>query len=410
MIEYLQRLLEENDFMPHGHCYLWEPIIMWSHAISDSIIAFAYFTIPLTLIYIVRKRKDFTYIWLLILFAIFILGCGTTHIFDVITIWTPLYRLDSIVRVITALASIATAVVLARITPAILVIPNTKEWERVNSELVLSNENLIETNEELSRTDELLREMNMALEARVIERTKELEHKNHELVKINNDLDNFVYTASHDLKAPIANLQGLMAALEESIDEKISEEEKKLIGMVNNTINRFNNTITDLTEITKIQKQLHIELEEVNIAEILEEVIMDLQPQIQDSKAEIEIYLNEKIILLTKKNLRSIIYNLINNSIKYRSNERPLIIRIESFIEEGHTVFTVSDNGLGFDMQKKHKIFSMFRRLHDHVEGSGLGLYIVNRIVENYKGRIDVESEVNKGTTFIIFFNKNKDA
>jgi PAS domain-containing protein len=124
-----------RDFMPHGHCYFWEPYILWSHAISDGIIALAYCAIPLTLIYIFRKRQDFKFIWIMVLFAVFIFGCGITHVFDVVTIWNPIYRLDSAARIITALASIATAVVLVKVTPNLLAIPTAAQWVRVNQEL-----------------------------------------------------------------------------------------------------------------------------------------------------------------------------------------------------------------------------------------------------------------------------------
>jgi hypothetical protein len=101
-------LFSPSQFMPHGHCYYWEPYLLWSHALSDGIIALAYCAIPLTLFYIYLKRKqDFQYLWMAVLFAVFILGCGVTHVFDVITIWNPLYYADSVVRIITAAASVA---------------------------------------------------------------------------------------------------------------------------------------------------------------------------------------------------------------------------------------------------------------------------------------------------------------
>ncbi len=122
------RQLFESDFMPHGHCYYWKPDILWSHAISDGIIATAYFVIPLVLLYIFRKRSSTKYVWIMVLFAIFITGCGITHVFDVVTIWNPLYLFDSVFRIITALASIGTALVLVKVTPNILDIPTAEEW------------------------------------------------------------------------------------------------------------------------------------------------------------------------------------------------------------------------------------------------------------------------------------------
>lgn len=106
--------------MPHGHCYLWKPEILWLHVISDLIVAIAYYSIPLTLIILMIKRKTFPLKWLIGLFAAFILLCGTTHIVSIITQWTPIYRFQGILKLITALVSIATAVVIFPILPKLL--------------------------------------------------------------------------------------------------------------------------------------------------------------------------------------------------------------------------------------------------------------------------------------------------
>ncbi|CAN5254306.1 PAS domain S-box protein [soil metagenome] len=133
-MEFFEKLFD-TDFMPHGHCYFWDPAIVWTNAISDSLTALAYFTIPFTLLHIVRVRKDLNFTPLIILFAVFILSCGATHIMDVINIWSPLYRLDSSLRAITAIASTATAFMLVRITPQILKIPNSNQYQKLNEEL-----------------------------------------------------------------------------------------------------------------------------------------------------------------------------------------------------------------------------------------------------------------------------------
>jgi len=133
-MEFFKKLFD-NDFMPHGHCYFWDPAIVWTNAISDSLVALAYFTIPFTLLHIVRVRTDLKFTPLIILFAAFILSCGATHIMDVINIWYPMYRLDSSLRAITAVASIGTAVMLVKITPQIFSIPTTDEHKKLNEEL-----------------------------------------------------------------------------------------------------------------------------------------------------------------------------------------------------------------------------------------------------------------------------------
>ncbi len=152
-----------SNFMPHGHCYFWEPYILWSHALSDSIIALAYMVIPISLLYIYQQRREFTYSWVFVLFAVFILSCGITHIFDVINIWRPIYYIDSVARIITALASIGTAAVLIKFTPRIVALPTGKQWVDLNTELNGSNEELSATNEELYASNEELQAANEKL-------------------------------------------------------------------------------------------------------------------------------------------------------------------------------------------------------------------------------------------------------
>src|SRR5579871_5872744 len=98
MLEFFQKLFVSNDFMPHGHCYLWQTDIVWLHVISDAIIVVAYYSIPLLLIYFVRKRKDIPFHWLFLMFGAFIFACGTTHLLSIWTIWVPAYRFEGLVK------------------------------------------------------------------------------------------------------------------------------------------------------------------------------------------------------------------------------------------------------------------------------------------------------------------------
>ncbi len=128
---------------------------------------------------------------------------------------------------------------------------------------------------------------------------------------------------------------------------------------------------------------------------------------IKSSKAEIHVETDSHpVIKFSKKNLKSVIYNLLSNAIKYRSAERKPEIFISTEQQDGYLTLKIKDNGLGVEKDKQSKMFSMFKRFHDHVEGTGVGLYIVKKIVENAGGKIEVESEVNKGTTFTIFFKQ----
>lgn len=237
---------------------------------------------------------------------------------------------------------------------------------------------------------------------------------NQKLSHINADMDNFIYTASHDLRAPISNIEGLMIAVQRYLPEESRQSPmiEKLFGLVADSIERFKRTINDLTEITKVQREdSNEEVAKLDLPKIIQEVQLDLSPQIEQAKAGFKVDLQECFpINFSTKNARSIVYNLISNAVKYRSPDRPLLVQMLCYREGDYLVLQVQDNGLGMDLSDKSKIFAMFKRLHDHVEGTGVGLYIVKKIIENAGGKIDVESKVGQGTTFRVYFRKSINA
>ncbi|WP_223815758.1 sensor histidine kinase [Adhaeribacter rhizoryzae] len=236
-----------------------------------------------------------------------------------------------------------------------------------------------------------------------------IEALNEELLITNADLDNFVYAASHDLKTPILNIEGLIMALVEDLPEAVlqTDDVTKVIDLIKASVRRFKRTVTDLSEVAKIQRQAGQDISQLNIAETVAEVRLDFESQITASGAQIETdFAPDGVIQFSAKNLRSIIYNLLSNALKYRAPVRKPYIIIKTETTPEYVMLLVQDNGLGMDMSQERKIFSMFSRLHDHVEGTGVGLYIVKRIVENAGGFIQVESTVGTGTTFRIYFKR----
>ena len=231
--------------------------------------------------------------------------------------------------------------------------------------------------------------------------------KNEELIKINQDLDNFVYTASHDLKTPVIHIQQLIGVLHEHAQFQTPDADV-LQNLLDKSLKQLQHTIQDLSEIVKVQKDLGAAIEQISLAQMLEEVTVSLNVVISETNTKIITELEQvPVIPFSRVNLKSILYNLISNSIKYRSAERTPEIRIVSSLTPGYYKLSISDNGLGMDLaQRGHKLFQMFSRFHDHVPGSGIGLYIVNRIVKNHGGYIEVESKVNEGTTFNLYFKR----
>ena len=135
MLDPFRRLLAEDNFMPHGMCYLWQPGVLGLHVVSDALITLAYFSIPFTLIYFVRKRKDLQFHWMFLCFAVFIVACGTTHLMEIWVIWHPTYWLSGAIKALTAVASVPTAILLVRLIPQALQLPSPSMLRITNAEL-----------------------------------------------------------------------------------------------------------------------------------------------------------------------------------------------------------------------------------------------------------------------------------
>ena len=235
-----------------------------------------------------------------------------------------------------------------------------------------------------------------------------LDHKENELQNVNQDLDNFIYTASHDLRAPITNIEALMVLLKEELlaSNGLNPTTENVLQRVIGSVNRFKRTVDDLTEISKLQKNSNENSSEeiLNIQEVYEGIMADIRHPANQKACFMQADFQVHQLKFSQKNFRSILYNLISNAIKYQSPERDCIISIKTRLEESYVLLSVKDNGLGMNAQQQEQLYTMYKRFHDHVEGTGIGLYMVKRMVENAGGKIEVESEEGVGTEFKIYF------
>jgi PAS domain S-box-containing protein len=171
MAEFLTRLLSSGPFIPHGHCYLWNTGLVWLHLLSDTLIALAYFSIPLTLLYFVKNRKDLPFSKIFLLFSAFIIACGLTHLMEVWTLWHPTYWLSGAMKAVTAVISLFTAVTIIPLVPLALALPNPDQMKTANKELKIQIA-------ERQRAETALRSAYDDLEYRILERTTELAQVN----------------------------------------------------------------------------------------------------------------------------------------------------------------------------------------------------------------------------------------
>jgi PAS domain S-box-containing protein len=238
----------------------------------------------------------------------------------------------------------------------------------------------------------------------------DLKQANELLVRTNNELDNFIYAASHDLKSPITNIEGLLTSLLRHLPSESAASERigRITGLMQESIERFKKTIRDLTDVARLGKEDSWEVDPVDVGKIIREVQLDLEPMITACRAQVVLNIGQsQAVHFSEKNLRSLIYNLFSNALKYRSLQEVPRVEIECVSGGEYHVLTVRDNGLGMESQQIDQLFTIFKRFHTHVEGSGVGLYMVKKMVENAGGKIEVESQVGQGTVFRVFLKKH---
>jgi two-component system, chemotaxis family, CheB/CheR fusion protein len=228
---------------------------------------------------------------------------------------------------------------------------------------------------------------------------QELDQKNKILLRINTDLDHFIHAASHDLLAPLGNIETSINLMNEIAVNDTNLHD--FLDIINASVKKFRELIIDIGAIAKVEGDM-IALEMVDLEGIIQNIEWSLQDKIKVSGAVLIRDLEVKQLFFSKKNLRSIVYNLISNAIKFRREESP-VIHITTTLDGGYIVLSVRDNGKGIPERSMKKIFDMYGRLNQDVEGHGIGLYLAKKIVNAAGGNIVVSSEPGVGTVFSIY-------
>jgi signal transduction histidine kinase len=398
MLEFLTHLFSSQGFEPHGHCYLWLPEILWLHVISDAFIALAYYSIPIALIYLIHKRRDLTYGWMVAMFGAFILLCGTTHVMNLWTVWHGTYRLEGLVKLLTAAVSIATAVALWTLIPTLIALPSPSQLEQANRALQAQ---IVER----QQGEEALRQAHDELEMRVEARTRELliangalEDKAVELEEANADLAQYAYAVSHDLKTPLRGIHHYADFLYEDLEASLSDAHKAYLDGLRRAVWQAEALVNGLLELSRVGNR-DLVYQTVNLNTLLQEIITALNmPEDVDIVWEgtwptVEV---EPVLL------RQILQNLISNAAKFNCTPRKRVELGWCLVGEHGCELYVRDNGLGIDPRYTERIFQVFQRLHtrQEYEGTGIGLAIVKKAVSRMGGTVHVTSTPGEGSTF----------
>ncbi len=384
----LSGFISTTDFQPHAFCFTWQPDLMLLYVISDSFITFSYIFISAVLVFFVyRTRDNLPMPWIFLAFGAFIVSCGITHFFDVLTLWDPIYWISGTAKLITAIASTLTAFSLPYAMPRAL---------KLVKEASLSVERkkaIIASNQELQR--EILRRKQ--IETQLIEALEAERTYNH-LQK------NFIATMSHEFRTPLAIIMTSTQILERYNQKLTSEQKTEKFHVIKQQIEHIDLMLNEILSIQKIESDnVEFTPAPVNLASLLQDNILDIQATLgarhsisfEESGCAAEIIADEKL-------LQSVILNLLQNAIKYSPEASQISVSLTCHSELA--IIKVTDEGRGIPDEEQANIFNPFYRGANvsSIAGTGLGLAIIKNAVDLHNGHIKVDSQVGRGSTFTV--------
>jgi signal transduction histidine kinase/CheY-like chemotaxis protein len=381
----------DESYAPHGYCLLWQPELIWTHVVADSLIALAYFSIPIALISFVRRRQDIVYSWIFWLFALFIMACGTTHIMAIWTLWNGNYGLEAIIKIITALASVATAIVLWPLIPKALALPSPARLSAVNADLermVAERDRAIADLEEQSRQRE-------RAEAALVQSQK-LEAIGQLTGGIAHDFNNLLQAIAGSLELTLNRPDDVNRVT------RWSQNALKAVEAGKSLTNR-------LLAFSRVQK---LELKPIRVVALIEgmaEMIeRSLGPMI---KLEIASDDAGDGVIGDRTQLELAILNLAINARDAMPDGGTLTIstaarsgKVHPELDAGdYLELSVTDTGIGMDVETLQRAFEPFFTTKGTGKGTGLGLSMVFGVITQSGGAVAIESKAGEGTIVRMF-------
>lgn len=414
-------------YQPREFCMLYEPGVIWLHVVADAGIALAYYSIPLALLYFVRKRSDLTFRWIFVWFAVFILACGTTHVMNIVAMWYAAYRFDGVLKLFTAVVSIITAGILWPLIPRALAIPSPAALRDANAGLARE----IQVRR---AAEESLRAMQAGLEQRVAARTSELQEAYQQLSaemaartaaeqerenllareraaraeaeRANRIKDDFLATLSHELRTPIGAITNWVYLLRTGSGGP--EELEEGLKVIDRSAHDQAALIDDLLDMSRIiSGNLRLKMQPVELKPVLAAALQTVKPFAATKDVQVSLKLEATAVTVKgdAARLQQVVWNLLINAIKFtpKSGHVELLLAAKA----GWAELTVRDDGAGIDPGFLPRLFERFRQADSSMTrrhgGLGLGLAIVRELVESHGGTVRAASAgLGRGATFVV--------
>lgn len=425
MLEFLQNLFTDSSFIPHGHCYLWKPSLVWLNIISDSLIALVYYSIPIILIYFVHKREDFPFKWILLLFGAFIVSCGTTHAMDVWTLWHPTYWLSTFIKFITAIISLYTAIALLPIIPQALALPSPAQLEVANCQLKLTLKELENTQSQLIQTEKMS-SLGQLVGGIAHEINNPVNFIDGNIVVINEYMKNFLNLITLYQECDCHLRSEIKASIEEIDFDFIKEDLPKILSSMKAGAQRISKLVLSLRNFSRLDEA---DKKAVDVHEGLDSTLLILQNrlEVKGNHPDIQVikeYGNLPKVECYPGQLNQVFMNILNNCIdtlkesiigchllainaKITGNQQlttnnPQIRICTEVLDSNQVIIRIVDNGCGMTEEIKQKMFDPFFTTKPVGSGTGLGMSISYQIINKHGGQLKCVSAPLQGTEFII--------
>ncbi len=437
-------LFQTQGLDPHGACLLWDPGLVGLHLTSDLLIGSAYLAISTTLVYLVyRARNAIPFHWVFLAFGTFIIACGTTHFMEVLTLWTPVYWLAGVVKAVTAIASVTTAVILPPLVPqALRLIQSARLSEQrqgqlatANSELDSQRRQLAAANAELAALYAASQQARDLLQGELDSRSHDVTALAAELAGRNRELagtlatlqvrevaleqsvsaaegairarDEFLLVAAHELRTPITVLRGLaelhLRQLRKLGPPDPARLNRALETMASHTI-KLSRLVDQLLDVSRVAGgRLTLDSRPTDLTQLVTEVVAARQNTLDPSHT-LTISAPPGVTAdVDALRLEQVLTNLLDNAVKYSPQGGPVEVALTQPTPTEIDI-VVTDRGIGIPPEQRNAIFDRFYRAHaaEYYSGLGLGLYVSRQIIELHGGTIRAEFPTAGGTRFIV--------
>jgi signal transduction histidine kinase len=387
-MDWLYNLFGTTGLAPHGYCLLWEPSLIWTHIVADALIAAAYFSIPLAIVRFVTRRKDVAFSWVFWLFALFIVACGTTHLVSIWTLYYPHYAFEALIKVITAIASVGTAMVLWPLIPRALAIPSPLQLRQANDELASRVQERDAALEQLRReVAERERAEAALLQAQKMEAVGQL-----------------TGGIAHDFNNLLQAVSGMLALIARHPDQE--DRVRKWAEQGLKAAERGTRLTGQLLAFSRVQrldlKPVAVEPMVTNMLDLLDR---SLGPGVEVAT---DLQAGDALVIADKTQLELALLNLSINARDAMPDGGVVTIGAAPAAEAGEDYpdgaieIWVSDTGTGMPPEVVERAFEPFFTTKGVGKGTGLGLSMVYGVASQSGGNVRIESELGRGTRVIV--------